>query len=169
MHLLSRNRILPVTLLGVLLLISGVMVFGVYTQSFSVTWQLLPSMPAKATDLLVVGSDSIWVKAEDQNVYRCSKWTNECWVIDGVPKAESSSSYRVVRPCMSSSHEFLKEANPPIEITDCIQATTTLNELVVSATYVIDADGNVWRWMRSSSKTGLFELIGSFLDMLPFP
>ncbi len=131
-------------LLGLLLHAIGTYVM---TKGYLVPWQKLASPPARLVELALDSSGTVYGRASDNTTYHYWEWGNECWVKDELPQGLPDYDTNTTT-CDFSKTAFRWLRNSPSSVADCVQGVEHQVDCYADFTYVLDRNGDVWKWMN---------------------
>jgi len=114
-------------------------------------WRLLGSPPSPPTKILGTDTDSIWLHARNDNLYKCTLWPS----ITCTTESHLPDEYPGLQQC--AEHDRVPRSSPGQELDrrhDCFGDV----EAICSDTFVILEDGSIWRWR---SCRGMADLVGA--------
>jgi hypothetical protein len=157
-------------LLGLLLYAIGTYVV---TKGYLVPWQKLASPPTRLVELVLSTPATVYGRASDGTTYRCSDWNNGCWVKDEIPQGFPAYYYtQNTKTCDFSGTAFRWLRNAPSTVVGCIQGVAVRIDCRWEFTYVLDRNGDVWRWVHAVCGDGfklclsaIFAGIGAVLGL----
>jgi hypothetical protein len=136
--------ILSGALLGLLLHAMGTYVM---TKGYWVPWRKLASPPARLDELVLSTPATVYGRTSDNTTYRCSDWNNGCWVKDEIPQGfPADYTTQNTGTCDLTGTAFRWLRNAPGSVADCIQGVVVRIDCRWEFTYVLDRNGDVWRW-----------------------
>jgi hypothetical protein len=139
-------------LVGLLLYAIGA---HVATKGYLVEWQKLVSPPASLVELAWATSSTIYGRSSDGTAYRCSVLDNGCWVRDEIPQSFPSHFItRNTKTCDFQGTAFRWLRHAPSTVVDCIQGWMVAIDCPYDFTYVLDRNGDVWRWVHVECADG---------------
>ena len=148
----------------------GVFLFMTVNYDFIPSWQKLPPVPSKPTKITNVELGNIFIKMDDNKIYRCKTGSNECWTENlelTVPLWWNNNGweryYRKYQSCDYSKPYFLTWRFSLKKIIDCVYEQEGFVDWGVTTVVLIDQNENVWQHTYSSSA------IASSIVILLFP
>lgn len=144
------TRFLVCIILGVFFTIElGAGIGRLISLGYLNQWDKLPTPPAQIEKLVIGSHGTVYAQTETGSVYRCSSWTNECWVQDEIPQ-NTSHLMETITPCDFSTPEFSWTTNPPGDPVLCIHGEEIHIDCFWQATYLLDENGDVWQWSKTT-------------------
>lgn len=152
-----KSRIILTAIVG---LVIGLMAVFLERNGYLQQWRLLPAPPARVAKLASFSSrqlilSNFYIETVDNKVYTyfCNG-TGNCWEQTELPKERSST------PCDYSLPAFAFTANPPQNVTGCLQSAYSYDDGSVGvAAYSLDSESGIWQWNHTN-----FTGVGAFLD-----
>jgi hypothetical protein len=137
-------RFLTVSACAIVGLILGILFWQASEVGLAQTWEKLPTPPNAVIELIPAIGPSLYIKTTDDATYRYEAWHNTGWVEDAVQPIPSGP-FEITRPCDSSAPEFSKLSDPPENLVDCIQMNEMYADGYIRSTFLLDANGSIWR------------------------
>jgi hypothetical protein len=120
----------------------------VRAEGYLVPWRKL-AFPSARLDELVLGTPAtVYGRTSDGISYRCSEWQDGCWVQDEIPPSYPAeyTAQSNAKTCDLTGTAFRWLRVAPGTTVDCIQGTQARADCRWEFTYVLDRNGDVWRW-----------------------
>jgi len=143
------------TTLGLLV---GTFFVAIVNFDFIPSWYKLPLVPSEPTKITNVELGNIFIKTDDNKIYRCKAGSNECWTENlelTIPSWWDNNGweryYREYESCDYSKPYFLTWRFSSKEIIDCVDENEAFVDWGVNTVVLIDQNGNVWQHTYSFS------------------
>lgn len=131
-------------LVGLLLYAVGTYVIA---EGYLAPWRKLASPPARLDELVLSTPATAYGRTSDGTMYRCSDWQDGCWVQGEIPEGFPAAYItQNTKACDFSRTAFRWLRVAPSTLVDCIQGAQARADCRWEFTYVLDRNGDVWRW-----------------------
>jgi len=151
-------RVVKIIAIGVVGFFLGYCLWRFNYDGYSQKWEILPAPPQEVSELIPTGEPPLFIKTSGGNTYYLSYQYNEGWLQATVPE-DLMYPIEVTKPCDLWAPEFSPFSNALENINDCVQERTMYGDGSVKSTFIIDSNGNIWRWQHIVTAEDLLPLL----------
>jgi len=120
----------------------GILAYKLVSDGYLTKWEHIPSAPSAPYTLEAKPYQPLQVIADDGRRYEL---TANGW-IEGDQPEPLLDGFPAATPCGLSGPKFAFTTSPPRYIRKCIEMTYPMHESSIQVAYVIDGDGELFKW-----------------------